>query len=82
MSALADCMAKLSSADRELISGYYTSTPAIPKRRELAERMGVSMNTLRIRAHRLRQKLAECVRRLETSEMDSPVGSPRVRTKP
>jgi DNA-directed RNA polymerase specialized sigma24 family protein len=35
----------------------------------MAERMGVSLNTLRIRVHRIREQLEQCVKRcVEQSE--------------
>jgi DNA-directed RNA polymerase specialized sigma24 family protein len=53
---LEGCMDGLSSAQRALIAEYYGSG-----RRSLAERLGIGMNALRIRAHRLSDTLQRCV---------------------
>jgi DNA-directed RNA polymerase specialized sigma24 family protein len=54
---------KLSDESRELIVAYYREQQRakIKLRKELAERLGIPLNALRIRAHRIRAKLEECV---------------------
>lgn len=61
---LEDCLQKLQPNDRALILEYYRGEQRdkIVRRRELAERLGVSMNALSIRACRLRAKLETCVK--------------------
>lgn len=57
------CLGKQPLESRELIVAYYQEQrrPRIEVRRELAQRLGVPINALRIRAHRIRLKLEECV---------------------
>jgi DNA-directed RNA polymerase specialized sigma24 family protein len=61
---LGSCAAKMESPNRELIIRYYVGSGGakIANRRALAEELGVSMNALAIRACRIREKLAACVR--------------------
>ena len=58
-----ECLRKLDPASRELVASYYgeEERDKIGYRRELAERLAVSLNTLRIRTHRIRAKLERCV---------------------
>ena len=64
LDCLEKCLQKLSPQQRQLIEDYYQGEgwAKIEKRKQLAARMGISISDLRIRAHRLRQKLVECVR--------------------
>ena len=57
------CLEKLKPEQRELIVEYYRDTrrEKIERRRALAERMGISMNALAVRACRIRDLLEECV---------------------
>lgn len=57
------CMEELTPANREMILEYYRSDKRakIDRRRELAEKMGIAQNALRIRAHRIRTVLQRCV---------------------
>jgi RNA polymerase sigma factor (sigma-70 family) len=59
------CLQKLSSDERELIAGYYAKEKLakIKHRVELAQRLGISLETLRVRAFRIRGSLAECIKR-------------------
>lgn len=59
------CLQKLTSKNRDLILGYYQGEgqAKIDNRRELAERLGLSLNALRVRADRIRASLEECVNR-------------------
>ncbi len=56
-------MQSLPAENRELIIEYYQEEKRakIDRRKNLAERLGVPLNALRIRAHRIRAKLEECV---------------------
>lgn len=58
------CMQNLSAANRELVLQYYREErrAKIDHRRRLAEQMGIALNALRIRAHRIRLALQQCVR--------------------
>jgi DNA-directed RNA polymerase specialized sigma24 family protein len=57
------CMDRLTSKSRELVLEYYQEEKQakIDRRRELANRLGIAPNALRIRAHRIRASLQECV---------------------
>jgi RNA polymerase sigma factor (sigma-70 family) len=61
---LEECMRRISPASRELIMQYYREEKRakIDHRKELAERLGIALNALRIRAHRVRASLQQCVR--------------------
>jgi RNA polymerase sigma factor (sigma-70 family) len=57
------CMATLSSDARELIIKYYQEEKhaKIVGRKQLAEQLGIPLNALRIRVHRIRKTLEECI---------------------
>lgn len=57
------CLQSLSADNRELIIEYYQGEKGtkIENRRRLTERFKVPVNTLRMRALRLREKLQECL---------------------
>ena len=55
------CLQKLAPGERELIRQYYASGDGFSKE-NLARKLGIEMNTLRIRAFRIRMKLLPCVR--------------------
>jgi hypothetical protein len=57
------CLEALKTGDRELIVDYYRDArrERIDRRRELATRLGITMNALSIRAWRLRASLESCV---------------------
>jgi DNA-directed RNA polymerase specialized sigma24 family protein len=58
------CLQELGSESRNTLTEYCVGDfhERIDKRRQMAERMGVSLNTLRIRVHRLREQLERCVK--------------------
>jgi RNA polymerase sigma factor (sigma-70 family) len=58
------CMQQISQENRDLILYYYQKDgqAKIDFRKELAEELGIAMNTLRVRVHRLREFLQECLR--------------------
>jgi DNA-directed RNA polymerase specialized sigma24 family protein len=58
------CMKSLTTENRELILGYYQETGGvkIEVRRQLAIRLSIPLNALRIRAHRIRVKLETCIK--------------------
>ncbi len=61
--ALDECLETLGFSERELILDYYTSDsgPKIAARRRLGAKLNLSPAALRIRAHRLRERLEKCV---------------------
>ena len=62
---LRQCLAKLTTEQRELITNYYQEEKRakINLRQELAQRFGIDMNSLRVRACRLRDQLQACVKK-------------------
>ena len=57
------CLEQLTPANRELVLGYYQEEKhaKIENRKALAGRLGIAVNALRIRAHRIRAWLQQCV---------------------
>jgi len=57
------CLDELSPDSKNLIMAYYQEEKRtkIDLRRQLAEQLGIPMNALRIRAHRIRKTLEECI---------------------
>ena len=60
---LEQCMDELSDYERRLITEYYQHDKGakIVHRKQLAERLGLGLNALRIKAYRIRQRLYRCV---------------------
>jgi DNA-directed RNA polymerase specialized sigma24 family protein len=58
------CMDKLSEDNRTLVLRYYQEEKhaKIDNRKDLARELGIAVNALRIRAHRIRLQLQLCVR--------------------
>ena len=63
LNCLRDCLQTLSADNRELILQYYQGEKSekIQNRKKLLDRLGISVNTLRMRALRLRDRLQGCV---------------------
>lgn len=61
---LDDCLTKVDQADRELILKYfeYSGSAKIACRRELAAKQGITLNTLRMKVHRINAKLRKCIK--------------------
>jgi DNA-directed RNA polymerase specialized sigma24 family protein len=59
---LQHCLRDLSPENRELILQYYQGDKRakIENRRQLSERLGLAINSLRMRALRLREQLQTC----------------------
>jgi DNA-directed RNA polymerase specialized sigma24 family protein len=57
------CLGRLSNEDREIITEYYRykKTEKVDCRKQLAARLGISLNTLRVKMHRQRINLEACV---------------------
>jgi DNA-directed RNA polymerase specialized sigma24 family protein len=60
---LEKCMDQLPPESKRLVLEYYQEEKRakIQRRRKLAEELGIAVNALRIRAHRIRQQLQACV---------------------
>lgn len=58
------CMQELPPVNRELVLEYYQNDKRakIDHRKKLAEKLGIAQNALRIRAHRIRATLQQCVK--------------------
>lgn len=58
-----ECLATLSPTNRTIILHYYTGErrEKIEARRELAASLGIDLNALRVRAHRIRMQLEACL---------------------
>lgn len=66
---LSRCLGRLPPDDGELIVEYYRGDKQlkIDHRKVLADRVGMATNALRVKVHRIRAKLEECIKRcLET----------------
>lgn len=63
LECLEACIENLPAAARKLVISYYELEKGakIEYRKQLAEALGLSTNSLRIRVHRLREKLERCV---------------------
>ena len=61
---LANCLRRLPEESRDLIIEYYQDEQGekIKRRKDLASRLGIPVNALRIRAHRIRTGLEMCVK--------------------
>ena len=57
------CLDKLTPETRQMVLDYYRGdkTAKIELRKEMAERLGINPNALRIRVHRIRATLQECL---------------------
>jgi DNA-directed RNA polymerase specialized sigma24 family protein len=62
---LEQCLKELEADERDTILHYYHGKERvkIENRRALAEKLGISLNALRIRAFRIRDRLERCVRK-------------------
>jgi DNA-directed RNA polymerase specialized sigma24 family protein len=60
---LEQCLGHLPETDRELILNYYSDERhvKIDQRKELADRLGIAINALRIRTYRVRLTLKQCL---------------------
>ena len=58
------CMEQVSPGNRELVLEYYREDKRakIEHRKEMALKLGIALNALRIRAYRIRSVLQQCVR--------------------
>ena len=61
LEALRRCLAKMEDEQRRLVLKYYQSDRHIQDRKQLSDDLGIPINALRIRVHRLRRRLEECL---------------------
>jgi RNA polymerase sigma factor (sigma-70 family) len=72
LDSLDRCLERMPPRTRELVLRYYASGDGrIAERRQIADELGIGLNALRIRIHRLRAALAQCLSRSRSA------GSPR-----
>jgi DNA-directed RNA polymerase specialized sigma24 family protein len=66
---LDECLGKLPDASRKLLLGYHVGEGGerIANRKRIAEGMGIALNALRIRVHRLRHEIETCVARCKAA---------------
>jgi len=71
MECLRKCLGEMSAEDRELMIAYYgkEKQEKIASRKLMAERLGIKMETLHMRVHRLRGTLKKCMKRCGNSEL-------------
>lgn len=57
------CLKKLSADDYEMILKYFEkeTRAKIEQRKELAEKLGITLNSLRMRVHRINKELQKCI---------------------
>lgn len=61
LECLRRCLSLLPPDQRDLVLRYHQGENNIRNRKTLSEQMGIPMNALRIRVHRVRRKLEDCV---------------------
>jgi RNA polymerase sigma factor (sigma-70 family) len=63
LSCLEQCLKQLSASSREFVLSYYQKQKQakIDFRRDLAQHLGISSNNLRVRMHRIRVVLYDCI---------------------
>lgn len=73
LSCLDECLDELPADSRELILEYYQDDgrAKIERRKKMAAKLGVPLNALRIRAHRIRNILEKCVRKCSESRNET-----------
>lgn len=59
---LRSCLQTLASDQRRLLLRYHQEDQRIRSRKDLCDELGIPMNALRIRVHRLRRRVEACVR--------------------
>ena len=67
LACLEYCLQQLSAENRRIIINYYQGEKGerIKNRKLMAEQLGIPANALRIRVHRIREKLEQSVRKLQ-----------------
>lgn len=69
---LEHCIEGLNNENRELLLEYYRAEgrAKVAQRKQLADRLGIALNALRIRAFRIRVGLQECVEKCVERSLD------------
>jgi len=67
------CLSGLSTENRELITDYYQEErrAKIDSRQQMAEKLQIPLNALRIRAHRIRSTLEKCITKCLESQTEA-----------
>lgn len=84
LAALEACLDGLPPRTQQMVLRYHADDgrQRIDHRKQLADELGIALNALRIRVHRLRAQIEACVRaRLDRNDPDRAATSPR-RTSP
>jgi RNA polymerase sigma factor (sigma-70 family) len=70
LQCLTKCLADMDETDREILLTYYSREKheKIESRKEMAAELGISIETLHMRVHRLRSTLRKCMRRCKNTE--------------
>lgn len=59
---LQHCLSHLTESNREILLAYYASKAEATKHREkMSHELGITVNTLRVRVHRIRESLHRCI---------------------
>lgn len=61
LDCLRRCLAALQDEQRELVLKYFQGDGNIRNRKALSQELGIPMNALRIRVHRVRRRLEDCL---------------------
>jgi DNA-directed RNA polymerase specialized sigma24 family protein len=61
LACLRHCLQQLPEEQRALVLRYHQESDHIRSRQMLSQQLGIPMNALRIRVHRIRRKLEDCV---------------------
>ncbi|HYR85062.1 MAG TPA: hypothetical protein VE422_13350 [Terriglobia bacterium] len=63
LGCLNECLKRLPGEELRLILAYYEQERGakVERRKQLAQELAIPLNTLRIRAHRMRERLEQCV---------------------
>jgi len=79
LACLRECLGRLNAADRALALDYYSAEEDKQKvhRQKLARAAGVTVDALRVRACRLREKLEQCASKCLESRRQKPTGRSR-----
>ena len=64
LETLQNCLEKLATADRQLLEAYYTDASGVDQaqqRIDLAQKKGLTLNSLRLKVFRMRQVIEKCM---------------------
>jgi DNA-directed RNA polymerase specialized sigma24 family protein len=61
LTCLERCLDDLPAGQRTILVDYHTGERHIERRQQIAARLGIPMNALRIRVHRIRTSVEQCV---------------------